>query len=63
MSCRKYSINRKFTPEEHGESVKVFILFRKQLMTNRNMYKVLVPYMDNALNIDTPNIFKSIKFY
>ena len=24
---------------------------------------VLVPYMDSALNMDTPNIFKSNKFY
>ena len=24
---------------------------------------VLVPYMDCALNMDTPNIFKSNKFY
>ena len=27
------------------------------------MYKVFVPYMDSALNMDTPNIFKSNKFY
>ena len=38
-------------------------------MKNNRMKKyffksiVLVPYMDSAQNIDTPNIFKSNKFY
>ena len=33
----------------------------KSLSTIRT--KVLVSYMDSALNMDTPNIFKSNKFY
>ena len=32
-------------------------------MNYRRMYKVFIPYMDSALNMDTPNTFKSIKVY
>ena len=28
-----------------------------------SFYVALVPYMDSALNMDTPNIFKNNKFY
>ena len=37
-----------------------------QLATGKNqkkIYIVLVPYIDSAHNMDTPNIFKSNKFY
>ena len=33
----------------------IFSSFSKNL---EPIYKVLVPYMDSALNMDTPNIFK-----
>ena len=33
------------------------------ILLNSFFSKVLVPYMGSALNMDTPNIFKSNKFY
>ena len=38
----------------------IFLTFYESLII---LNRVLVPYMDSALNMDTPNIFKSNKFY
>ena len=40
-----------------------FTSFMKFYTLHSVFYKVLVPYMVSALNMDTPNIFKSNKFY
>ena len=35
----------------------------KNIALSTISFKVFVPYMDSALNMDTPNIFKGNKFY